>query len=150
MEAVAVRSLACANWAPGVRACPSGGKKACGRCKLVAVRTSALVHHPNDLFSLMKERQYCGTACQKVHWSEHKKACKSDLSKDNWRPQWDIDGRGPAWASGSAATNWHNTFGNNKYLWGNVPAVDVVQLKRNEGVDHGSDLSLLFAGMHRS
>lgn len=39
-------------------------------------------------------------------------------------------------------------FGTTKYLWGNMPAIDVLQLKANEGLDEKSsgDLNLLFAG----
>lgn len=35
-----------------------------------------------------------------------------------------------------------------QYLWGNTPAVDVVRLDKNEGVDFNGPLSLLFAGKH--
>lgn len=37
-------------------------------------------------------------------------------------------------------------FGTIKYLWGNIPAVDVVKLEENEGKDFAQPLSLLFAG----
>jgi hypothetical protein len=33
-----------------------------------------------------------------------------------------------------------------KYLWGNMPAVDVLALDRNEGNSYDKDLSVLFAG----
>ena len=32
------------------------------------------------------------------------------------------------------------------YMWGNMPALDVLNLKQNEGFDEGRDYSLLFAG----
>ena len=38
-------------------------------------------------------------------------------------------------------------FGAKKYLWGNVPAYDVVQLSANEGKAYSGDLRLLFAGV---
>ena len=38
-------------------------------------------------------------------------------------------------------------YGGNKYLWGNVPALDLLQLKDNEGEDYCQGLSLLLAGM---
>lgn len=37
--------------------------------------------------------------------------------------------------------------GGSKYLWGNIPALDLLQLKDNEGEDYSQDLSLLLAGM---
>nr|OQO25304.1 hypothetical protein B0A51_13954 [Rachicladosporium sp. CCFEE 5018] len=36
-------------------------------------------------------------------------------------------------------------FGGKKYLWGNVPAIDVVQLEKNEGAHYEGNLRLLFA-----
>lgn len=32
------------------------------------------------------------------------------------------------------------------YLWGNVPAIDVLKLKENEGEDFEKEMNLLFAG----
>lgn len=37
------------------------------------------------------------------------------------------------------------THGQRKYLWGNVPAFDVLNLRQNEGVDTTRDLRLLLA-----
>lgn len=39
-------------------------------------------------------------------------------------------------------------FGGKKYLWGNIPALDVLQLGLNEGFNYGRPLSLLFAGAY--
>ncbi|KAI6349206.1 hypothetical protein MCOR25_010692 [Pyricularia grisea] len=36
-------------------------------------------------------------------------------------------------------------FGGKKYLWGNTPAFDVLNLESNEGVDYNEQLNLLFA-----
>lgn len=33
-----------------------------------------------------------------------------------------------------------------KYIWGNIPAYDVLQLERNEGEGYRGALDLLFAG----
>jgi len=33
-----------------------------------------------------------------------------------------------------------------QFLWGNVPALDVLQLSKNEGPNYDQDLHLLFAG----
>lgn len=37
-------------------------------------------------------------------------------------------------------------YGGNKYLWGNVPSLDLLQLRDNEGISTKRDLSLLLAG----
>lgn len=37
-------------------------------------------------------------------------------------------------------------FGARKYLWGNVPAIDVIRMGQNEGVDFQGPINLLFAG----
>ncbi|KAL2063905.1 hypothetical protein VTL71DRAFT_4399 [Oculimacula yallundae] len=114
----------CANWTYEKSACDKQGISTCGNCKLVV---------------------YCDSACQKAHWTEHKKACRSPMGKKNWRPAWDREGRIPHWASSEASTNLHNVFGGSKYLWGNTPAVDVLRLERNEGVKYQEDIALLFA-----
>jgi hypothetical protein len=38
-------------------------------------------------------------------------------------------------------------FGSKKYLWGNMPSIDVVRLAENEGAAYEQDLKILFAGM---
>ncbi|KAN0076101.1 protein of unknown function (DUF4470) domain containing protein [Elaphomyces granulatus] len=115
---------ACANWTPETSTCERQGQKACGNCKLVV---------------------YCGPNCQKAHWPEHKRMCRSPMSRENWRPAWDREGREPAWATGTASRNWHNKFGGDKYLWGNTPALDILKLEQNEGFAYQEDLALLFA-----
>lgn len=40
------------------------------------------------------------------------------------------------------------TFGATKYLWGNVPAFDVLELGSNEGEEYEGDLRILFAGTY--
>lgn len=41
----------------------------------------------------------------------------------------------------------HVGYGGRKKLWGNVPALDLLQLKDNEGLTASQDLSILLAGM---
>lgn len=37
-------------------------------------------------------------------------------------------------------------FGHLNYLWGNIPAIDVLNVERNEGLQYGEDINLCFAG----
>lgn len=59
----------------------------------------------------------------------------------SWKPQWEVERRRPAFIGGSPSS----PFGGKKFLWGNVPAIDVLRLSSNEGEDHQEDLRLLFA-----
>jgi hypothetical protein len=45
------------------------------------------------------------------------------------------------------AVSWSAVHGQRKYLWGNVPALDVVNVVQIEGTNLPSTLHLLFAGM---
>ena len=91
--------------------------------------------------------QYCGKSCQQTHWSTHKGDCKSPLMKPTWRPSWVVEARRPAFinAVGNSFVD-QLAHGRQKYLWGNVPATDILNLQQNEGVDFTKDLRLLFAG----
>ncbi|KAI1118712.1 hypothetical protein F5Y14DRAFT_461550 [Nemania sp. NC0429] len=100
--------------------CEKPGSFACKSCLMVA---------------------YCSKPCQKAHWEAHRKDCKSPFMNHSWEPRWVTENRTPYFIDGPP----HTPFGTPKYLWGNVPAVDVVQLGRNEGVDFQGPLRLLFA-----
>ena len=64
--------------------------------------------------------------------------------RDTWQPSWAAENRAPAFMGGPPVTQ----FGKKKkYLWGNVPALDVLKLEQNEGLEFQGDLNLLFAGM---
>ncbi|KAI9875688.1 MAG: hypothetical protein M1830_008116 [Pleopsidium flavum] len=65
--------------------------------------------------------------------------------KARWRPSWDVEGRKPAFISAEGPAIGVTPHGGKKYLWGNVPALDVLNLKQNEGVDVARDFRLLFA-----
>ncbi|KAF5234485.1 hypothetical protein FAUST_7573 [Fusarium austroamericanum] len=113
-------SLPCANCPPDGVGCQKVGKSSCGNCRLVV---------------------YCGPECQKAHWPIHKLDCKSPLSKETWTPNWILTNRIPAFFGNMPTI----TFGGKKYLWGNVPALDVLQLGSNEGDNYQGQLNLLFA-----
>ncbi|KAK7937625.1 uncharacterized protein PG986_014493 [Apiospora aurea] len=63
------------------------------------------------------------------------------LGKGSWQPAWVAENRQPAFIRGGVG----ESFGANKYLWGNVPALDVLQLESNEGNEYKRELNLLFA-----
>lgn len=111
----------CAN-----RPCDKPGTSSCGSCLMVL---------------------YCGSQCQKAHWTKHKPDCKSDLLKPTWLPQWDIQRRPPAFVGHNVPSLSTFNFKDSKYLWGNMPACDVLNLSGNEGTGFQSDVHLLFAGM---
>ncbi|KEY72821.1 hypothetical protein S7711_04410 [Stachybotrys chartarum IBT 7711] len=124
MSNVPAVPLVCANWGPDASTCNNKARYACNNCHLVV---------------------YCGKNCQRDHWQVHKTACRSAIGKASWRPAWELEDREPAWNKPEAAGNLHNTFGGETYLWGNTPAIDVLQLQQNEGLQHGKDIALLFA-----
>ena len=88
--------------------------------------------------------QYCGKACQKSDWEAHKIHCKSYLGKESWQPSW-IRKNQPAPSIGGDAST--GMYGGKHFLWGNSPAMDVLQLQRNEGINFTGSLNLLFAGL---
>ncbi|KAL7939876.1 glycosyl hydrolase family 76 domain-containing protein [Trichoderma chlorosporum] len=119
---MAAPHLICANWSPDSTDCKKFGNYTCKGCRLVV---------------------YCSSDCQKSHWKLHKVDCKSPLGDETWRPHWDLENRKPTFESEMEIMIL--TFSGNKCLWGNIPAIDVLQLGSNEGNDYEKQLNLLFA-----
>ncbi|KAG4287362.1 hypothetical protein FPRO06_05014 [Fusarium proliferatum] len=74
---------------------------------------------------------YCSSECQKFHWPVHKLDCKSALNSDTWKPGRPIPNQ--KWSRGDT------------WIFGSVPALDVLKLGGNEGESYQKSLSLLFA-----
>lgn len=68
------------------------------------------------------------------------------MMKANWLPSWESEGRTPAFALPEFAKNQHNPFGRGLHLWGNTPAIDILNLMQNEGDNYTEDIEILFAG----
>ena len=63
--------------------------------------------------------------------------------KGKYVPGWIKQNRLPSWVSDSELPSY---FGVNQYLWGNMPAVDMLNMEENEGAyDIHRDMNLLFA-----
>ncbi|KAI1779819.1 hypothetical protein F4818DRAFT_154522 [Hypoxylon cercidicola] len=112
----------CANWSQDNPNCARTGTDACKGCLLVL---------------------YCGSSCQKAHWKTHKSDCRlNPLLKEDWRPRWEVENRVPAFIGGHRFQTFNYQ---RKFLWGNVPAFDLVNLASNEGLHYTKGLDLLFA-----
>ncbi|KAL5410092.1 hypothetical protein PMIN04_010751, partial [Paraphaeosphaeria minitans] len=102
--------------------CQNVAKLVCSSCKLV---------------------QYCTKECQAADWPRHKKICKSYLMKSKYVPGWVIEGRNPSWVSDSELSS---NFGTNQYLWGNMPAVNMLNVTKTDTLcDSYRDTDVLFA-----
>ncbi|KAG2123462.1 hypothetical protein DEU56DRAFT_48468 [Suillus clintonianus] len=116
--------LPCANvQVAQFKACPKQGTKACSACKLVS---------------------YCSKECQKNHWRIHKCDCKNHLKSDDWKPAWIVEKRLPAALSEESVAAHIVEFDSGLSLWGNMPAMDLINLAKNEK-DASQDFSIALA-----
>jgi hypothetical protein len=87
--------------------------------------------------------QYCSKDCQKENWKTHKITCKSKLMQVVYVPAWVTEGRTPALIGDDQEPAFH---GKKEFLWGNMPALNILKLRDNEDViDVERDFDLLFA-----
>ncbi|KAF9733843.1 hypothetical protein PMIN04_012859 [Paraphaeosphaeria minitans] len=105
-----------------IKPCEKEARLTCVKCKLV---------------------QYCSKECQIADWTFHKAICKSTLLKTTYKPRWQIEKRIPEFMGGPPLAQ----FGSPQYLWGNIPAIDLLKATENEGDEAimQQDVSLLFA-----
>ncbi|KAF8891944.1 hypothetical protein CPB84DRAFT_1368633 [Gymnopilus junonius] len=108
--------LPCANVKPAEEwRCDKDGKMTCGECKLVS---------------------YCSKDCQRSHWRSHKQDCKDPIRSPDWQPAWIRELRSPSFMSNSPT--WvipqnERQFALDLHIWGNIPAMDTLNLANNEG-----------------
>ncbi|KDR80410.1 hypothetical protein GALMADRAFT_242832 [Galerina marginata CBS 339.88] len=108
--------LPCANVDPVKNwRCQEDGKSSCGECKLVS---------------------YCSKECQRAHWKSHRQDCKDPIRSPEWQPAWVQEMRKPSFVTES--TGWvipqnQKQFALGMPIWGNIPAVDTLNLSKNEG-----------------
>ncbi|XP_006455358.1 hypothetical protein AGABI2DRAFT_226828 [Agaricus bisporus var. bisporus H97] len=106
--------------------CKKPGTFICTKCRLVS---------------------YCSKECQTVHWPTHKQDCKDRLLSKDWRPCWAVEGRSPSFLDKGPESQFERwdteelSMGPN--LWGNMAAMDIVNLPNNEA-DSTKDLTLAF------
>ncbi|KZP09098.1 hypothetical protein FIBSPDRAFT_900738 [Athelia psychrophila] len=128
-ETTSSSRLLCANSGASTSApaCTNTGTLACSKCMLV---------------------KYCGKACQLTHWSKHRRDCGHPQLKADWQPAWATENRQPAFINEGPQ---HVAFGRNAnqnatYVWGNVTAIDCLNVARNEGsAARTADFKLCFA-----
>ena len=81
---------------------------------------------------------YCGVECQRNHWPRHRSSCQETVERtikvvERMKELHELKKTN----SGVAAT----------YYWGNVPAVDLINLPMNEGEEYSKPLALLLCGV---
>lgn len=88
-------------------------------------------------------KHYCCKECQIADWKPHKGVCKSKYLKESYAPGWVVENRIPAFMAGPPLA----MFGSLQYFWGNIPALDLLKVKDNEGEEAimQRDVALLFA-----
>ncbi|KDR66739.1 hypothetical protein GALMADRAFT_106135 [Galerina marginata CBS 339.88] len=121
-------ALPCANvQVDKYKFCEKPGIMACSECRLVS---------------------YCSKECQKVHWKLHKGDCKNPMRSESWMPAWSREGRSPSFVTGMSLEEEFDQkkieeFSVGMSLWGNTPAMDLINLASNEK-DGEKDFSLAF------
>lgn len=95
--------------------------------------------HKNDS-NLITRNQYCSIHCQEQDHFLHHYLCDSPINNAFWAPIWKHENRAPAYSGKEELID-----GTKVFLWGNMPAIDVLKLRENEGVTWHKDLHLLFA-----
>ena len=71
----------------------------------------------------------------------HDDDCKSSYMSEAWEPEWAREKRTPNFLNGAS----REATKPDTELWGDMPAIDVLKLEHNEGLDYSKALDVLFA-----
>ncbi|KAH8096789.1 hypothetical protein BXZ70DRAFT_315700 [Cristinia sonorae] len=90
--------------------------------------------------------------CQEQHWSSHKRDCKDSLLSPTWMPMWAAQDRKASFIRKHAGMDKLDDLARErvKYgqmrrgIWSNTPAIDVLNLEKNEGTTTNRNLNLAF------
>ncbi|KAI0014697.1 hypothetical protein F4780DRAFT_187552 [Xylariomycetidae sp. FL0641] len=91
---------------------------------------------------------YCGEDCQKRHWAEHKRTCKSPIAKEQWLPAYQVEAREVSFlpAVKTLESVFQRLFRSGTHdLYRDAPAFDILNLPNNEGSDYDQPINILFA-----
>ncbi|KAJ7066768.1 hypothetical protein B0H15DRAFT_925988 [Mycena belliarum] len=121
-----VSHLMCGN-TTHARSCSKQGSYDCTRCHLI---------------------KYCSEKCKAQHWPRHRPRCTHRYLDATWQPSWVTEGRDPTFLYPSYTLT---LFRQSVDFWGDLPAMDCLQLPTNEeinGPEPLGDLKLCFAGKY--
>ncbi|KAH0826539.1 hypothetical protein J3R83DRAFT_4892 [Lanmaoa asiatica] len=135
-------------------ACDKPGKQACSSCKLVSYCSKLLTHsarrNVKGLIGQFTSQVGVNPSVRRDR-PKLRADCKDPIRSSNWKPSWIAEGREPSFllkSDMSTAEEFANRFQDRlsigASLWGNVPAMDILNLSNNEK-DLKRNLSLMFA-----
>lgn len=143
--------LLCANSGAHLQtsaaACTNMGSLNCSR---VSTCQNSLVCYTDASISKCLLVKYCGKVCQRAHWPKHRQDCQHPQLRSDWQPAWVTEKRTPAFVGGPPVVSFGGKSNQNrpgKYVWGNVTAIDCLNIARNESsAARTADLKVCFAG----